>query len=80
MEYGYNLNSFVRNVRKDGLASALAEDGKQTLYHLKETSVSFLGDMKRSILFGIAVGIATPITIYEIYKSHKLRDKNETQN
>ena len=75
MVYGYNLNSFARNVKKDGLASALIEDGKQTLYHIEDTSISTLDHVKKDILFCLAVSIATPIALYEIYKSRKSKRK-----
>ncbi len=73
MEYGYKLNSFVRNFREDGLASALLEDGKQTLYDVKEMSLYPLREVGDVILKGVIFSVALPIALYETHQMKKSR-------
>jgi len=68
MEYGYKLNSFVRNFREDGLASALLEDGKQTLYDLKEISLYPFREIGNFALKSLVLSIALPIGLYQLHK------------
>ncbi|MEK6873324.1 MAG: hypothetical protein AABW91_00605 [Nanoarchaeota archaeon] len=82
MEYGYNLNSFRRNVREDGLASALIEDGKQTLYDLKEISLYPFREIGDFSLKSLVLSVALPIGLYQLHKERVFpwqRERNQNQ-
>ena len=74
-KYPYTAIDTIKNMNKYGISPALSHDWERT----KENMESRLEKAALGVICGIAVCVAIPLGVYQIYKINHARSKRKKQ-